>query len=161
MTRKLPVGVVLLVLVLYSLPALAAPADPGTDPALAAIFAPAPETETPPAAQDVAKRPSVGTKSTCTATCWNVSQVSCSGTDCSAVNSNCSTGQRGYCSSSTSGTVYCPACPPPCTATATCRSGGSRSCTGYNNDCYAINNCYAFCEGNYYFCQTHSPTCSL
>lgn len=96
--------------------------------------------------------PDPGEQGTCTTNCWDGSHVTCSGSSCNVVDSNCSGGQRGYCYGSTTGYRYCPAC-PSCTATATC-SSGSVSCSG-GPGCYAINKCYAYCDGVYHWCPSH------
>ncbi|HSL83441.1 MAG TPA: hypothetical protein VLF66_11740, partial [Thermoanaerobaculia bacterium] len=41
-----------------------------------------------------------------------------------------------------------------CSATASCANagGGSVSCTGTTGDCFSVIDCYAYCDGQYYFC---------
>lgn len=41
-----------------------------------------------------------------------------------------------------------------CSAFADCSNagGGSVSCTGTSGDCFGIDSCYAYCDGQYYFC---------
>jgi hypothetical protein len=57
----------------------------------------------------------------CSALCCDDTEVSCSGSSCSAVDASCPS-QRGYCWGSSSGYQYCPSCsspqctPPPCPA---------------------------------------------
>lgn len=102
--------------------------------------------------------PDPGEQGSCTAYCWNGTSVTCSGTSCSEVDSNCNSGQRGYCYGSSSGYKYCPAC-SGCSATATCNGGGSVSCTG-TSSCYHINGCYAYCDGAYHWCANHG-TCPV
>ncbi|HYX24469.1 MAG TPA: hypothetical protein VFC23_09990 [Thermoanaerobaculia bacterium] len=153
MKRRLSLGIAVLCLAFCALPILAAaPADPAAD-ALAAIFAPAPDAGgSPSQPQDAAKRPRFGTKSTCIANCWNGSTVTCSGNSCSAVNSACSSGQRGSCTAD-GVTTSCPVCPSTCSATAIC-SSGSVSCSG-NTECFSVNKCYAYCDGVYHWCPSH------
>lgn len=87
----------------------------------------------------------VETQSTCQASCWNGTSVSCSGSSCSAYDSSCGNGFRGYCTGSTSGTKYCPVC-PGCTANATCPFGSSISCTG-TYECQEYPDCWVSCDG--------------
>ena len=98
-----------------------------------------------------------GEQSVCSAYCWDGSTASCYGTSCSAVDSSCPS-QRGYCTGSSSGTRYCPAC--PCSATASCPGGGSVSCTG-TSGCFAINNCYASCNGTLHWCPNPKYPCPI
>ncbi len=57
----------------------------------------------------------------CQANCWNGSTPSCSGTSCSAQDSNCSAGIRGHVTCNGI-TTFCPACP----------TGGGEGCpSGY------------------------------
>jgi hypothetical protein len=158
MRRVLLLGVALMMFSLCALPALAAP-DPAASPAFAAIFAPAPEVSAQPQAQDVAARRGLPTKSTTTSHCWDGSSVTCTGASSSGTDSNCSGGQRGYCTGTDTGTIYCPVC-PSCTATAQCAYGGTVSCTsspGYTG-CYDVYKCYADCGGSLYWCPDHG-TC--
>jgi hypothetical protein len=58
----------------------------------------------------------------------------------------------------------CPPPPPPtCSATASCANagGGSVSCSGTTNDCFAFDDCYAYCDGQYYFCPNPPGVCPL
>jgi hypothetical protein len=159
MKKRLLLGVALLVLVSGSLPALAAPADSALEAARAAIFASVPESGTLPEAQEVAKRPRVTPKATATARCWDGTTRTCSGTTASAVDSNCSSNQGGYCTGSSTGTLYCPACSTTCSAYTQCSPSGSRSCTGTSGDCFSVHNCYAYCDGNYYLCPSTPSVC--
>jgi hypothetical protein len=60
-------------------------------------------------------------------------------------------------------------CPAPteadrcCTATASCANagGGSVSCTGTSGDCYAIDDCYAYCDGQYHYCASPPHICPI
>lgn len=161
MKKAVLLGVSLLMFAFCALPALAAP-EPAAAAAFAAIFAPAPEVSAQPQAQDVAARRGLPTKSTCTATCSS-GTVTCSGTTCNAVNANCASGQAGYCSGSTSGTINCPACPTGggCTATAVCSNGSTVSCTGTTaGGCFGLRNCYADCGGPLVWCPNH-PSCPV
>lgn len=161
MTGRILLGVAL-VSTLCALPALAASPDPLTT-ARAAIFAPAPVVDAQPQAQEAAARGRLAVKSTSIANCWDGSTVTCTGTSSSAVNSNCSAGQQGYCTGTTTGTIYCPACPTGgCTATATCSNGTTVSCTsapGYTG-CFGLKNCYADCGGALVWCSPH-PSCPV
>jgi hypothetical protein len=83
--------------------------------------------------------------------------VTCTGT------SNCAAGQRGYCTGTTSGTIYCPVCQSGtgCTATAQCANGSTVSCSGpAPGDCFALRNCYADCGGPLVWCPNH-PSCPV
>jgi len=95
-------------------------------------------------------------QSSCTANCWDGSTVACSGTSCSAHDSNCSSNFRGYCTGSTTGTRYCPVCPPtcsaPCSATTICANGVKLRCDGCSGDCFSFYQCYVYCDGSYTFC---------
>lgn len=155
MMRRVLLGVASLVLTLGSLPALAASPDSVLEAARAAIFAPTPE------AQEVAKRPDVTPKATATAHCWDGTTRNCSGTTASAVDSSCP-GQQGYCTGTTTGTLYCPACPTGngCSASTSCWGGGSVSCQGTTTGgCFSYYQCYAYCDGNYYFCPSSPGEC--
>ena len=161
MKRRVLLGVASLVLALGSLPALAASADSPLEAARAAIFAPAPETGMPPEAQEVAKRPNVTPKATAVAHCWDGSTRTCSGTSASAVDSSCP-GQQGYCTGTSTGTLYCPACPSGggCSASTSCWGGGSVSCQGSTpGGCFSYYQCYAYCDGNYYMCPSTPGEC--
>lgn len=158
MTRKLLLGVAFLVLALCSLPAVAAPPDPAMEAALAAIFAPAPETGTPPAAQEVAKRPSVTPKSTTIVHCWDGSTRTCYGASSSGADSNCP-GQRGYCTGTSTGTLYCPGC--PCSATTTCPPNGTTLYCEGSSYCAVEENCYIQCGSTFYECPYQAPKCRI
>ena len=74
----------------------------------------------------------------CTATCWDGSSRTCTGSSCSAVDSSCPS-QQGYCWSNAEGYKYCPACPiedcehdgEPCVKNLQCGT-----CFGYQCICY-------------------------
>ncbi len=154
MKRRLLLGFTGLALAFCALPALAAgPADPAAV-AWAAIFAPAPDPGTSTQPQDAARRPRITPKADCVAHCWNGSTVSCSGASCSAVDSNCSSGQQGSCTAD-GVTTSCTPCPASCTVTATCSPSGSVTCTSTNNDCFKVNKCYVECDGVFHWCPTH------
>lgn len=50
-----------------------------------------------------------------------------------------------------------------CSATASCANagGGSVSCTGTSQDCYAIDDCYAYCDGIYTWCPNPPLPCPV
>ena len=159
MKRRLLLGLAsLVILSLGSLSALAAPADSTLEAARAAIFAPAPESGIPPEAQDVARRPRVTPKAYATAYCWDGTTRTCSGTTASAVDSSCP-GQPGYCTGSSTGTLWCRSCRTDCSAYTQCSPSGSRFCTGTSGDCFSVHNCYAYCDGNYYLCPSTPNVC--
>ncbi|HYO13513.1 MAG TPA: hypothetical protein VE685_09995 [Thermoanaerobaculia bacterium] len=60
-----------------------------------------------------------------------------------------------------------PSCgsPPPtsCSAFASCfnAGGGSVSCSGTSGDCFSVDDCYAFCDGQYFFCPSPQGICPL
>jgi hypothetical protein len=59
-----------------------------------------------------------------------------------------------------------PSCTPPpttCQVTASCANagGGSVFCSGSANTCFAIDDCYASCDGQYYFCPSPQGICPL
>jgi hypothetical protein len=147
-----------MVLMLSALPALAAPAGEAPDP-LAAIFAASPDGA---CALPMASKPGlpggVGEASTCTAHCWDGSTRTCTGTSCTAVDSSCSS-QRGYCWSNSEGYKYCPTCQASCTASCANAGGGSVSCTSTTGDYYCLNNCYAYCDGQYHLCPHIQGSC--
>lgn len=53
--------------------------------------------------------------------------------------------------------------PPPCTASASCSNagGGFVSCSGSNNSCFAIDDCYASCDGQVHSCPNPQEPCPL
>ena len=157
MKRRLLLGVASLVVL--SVGSLPVSADSTLEAARAAIFAPAPESGLPPEAQEVAKRPRVTAKAVAIAYCWDGTTRTCSGTTASAVDSNCSINQRGYCTGSSTGTLYCPACSTSCYASTPCWGGGSVSCSGTSGDCFSYYQCYAYCDGNYYLCPSTPGEC--
>jgi hypothetical protein len=152
MRRRLLFGVALLVLSLCALPALAASPDPQVEAARAAIFAPASPVDVQPQAQEVAARGHLRVKSTTIAHCWDGSTVTCTGSSSSGVDSNCGAGQRGYCTGTDTGTIYCPLC--FCSATVTCSNGSHVSCSG-TSDCFSVAKCYASCDGVLHWCASH------
>ncbi len=158
MKRRLLLGVASLVLVAGSLPALAAPEDSVLEAARAAIFAPAPDSGIPPEAQEAAKRPRVTPKATAVARCSDGNTRTCWGNTASAVDASCP-GQPGYCTGSSTGTLWCPSCPTTCDAYTQCSPSGSRYCTGTTGDCFSVHNCYAYCDGNYYLCPSTPSVC--
>ena len=57
----------------------------------------------------------------------------------------------------------CPPPPPPsCGATASCANagGGSVSCEG-TSGCFAVDDCYASCDGQFYYCPSPLPNCAV
>jgi hypothetical protein len=54
-------------------------------------------------------------------------------------------------------------CSTPCNATASCANagGGSAFCSGSNNSCFAVDDCYATCDGSYYYCPNPPGICPL
>ncbi len=90
---------------------------------------------------------------TCVADCQYGSNRVCTGSFCFAVDQNCPN-TRGYCYGSSTGYRYCNLCPTGCSASASCAGagGGSVSCNGSGNDCFAIDNCYAYCDGQFHWC---------
>jgi len=97
-------------------------------------------------------------QSLCAAQCQDGSYVTCYGTSCSAVDASCPS-QRGYCTGTTTGTLYCPIC--TCSATASCPDGSTVSCTGTGNNCFAINGCYASCNGHLHWCANPKGPCPV
>ena len=57
----------------------------------------------------------------------------------------------------------CPPPPPTCNAIASCANagGGSVSCEGSAGTCFAIDDCYASCDGFYYYCPSPPGICPL
>lgn len=58
----------------------------------------------------------------------------------------------------------CSGCgPPQCTVKADCSGagGGSRSCTGTCSGSWAIDDCYAHCDGTYYWCPSPPFPCPI
>lgn len=88
------------------------------------------------------------------------SYQACWGSSCWGYDSNCPS-YRGYCYGSSTGYRYCPVC-PSCTVTASCAGagGGSVSCTGTCSGSFAINDCYAYCDGTYHWCP-NPGTCPI
>lgn len=112
----------------------------------------------------------VETTSTCTATCWDGTTRTCTGNTCTAQDSRCKVGERGYCVADGGLRNNCPPClGRACSTSTTCDNGGTAACTGYNN-CFSVSGCYAYCEaaddspgdGFYVWCIGESPaTCPL
>jgi hypothetical protein len=150
----------MLLLTLFAMPALAEPAGPAPD-VLTAIFSPDGACALP-AASKPGGPPGVGISSVCTAHCQDGSTRTCTGTSCSAVDWSCPS-QSGYCWSNSEGYKYCPApsCPQGCTASCANAGGGTVSCTSYTGDYFCVANCYAYCDGNYYFCPHPKPVCPI
>lgn len=100
---------------------------------------------------------------TCTAqaACSNGSSVSCNSASgiCTGVDAACPS-QQGYVTCN-GATTYCPACPPPCSATAGCQNGSSVSCSSSSGTCVAIDAAcptqqgYVTCNG----ATTYCPAC--
>jgi hypothetical protein len=134
----------------------AAPALSAADQAfLASLAAPAGT----PAPELVAKRPRIGTKSLCTATanCWNGGTVSCSGnnstTSCTAVDGNCSVGERGHVTCD-GVTTACPtACPCPSDFCITEEDNCAANCSpcSYTFTC-SLSTCTDHCHCNFRTC---------
>lgn len=158
MRERLMIGTALL-LALSAWPALADPASPAPD-LRAAIFAAPDGACAIPAANKPGGPPGVTATSTCTALCQDGSSRTCTGSSCNAVNWSCPN-QSGYCWSDWEGTKYCPvpSCPQTCTASCAGAGGGSRSCTSYTGNIFCIDNCYAQCDNQYYFCPSPAPDC--
>lgn len=104
-----------------------------------------------------------GAQADCYARCKDGSYLKCSGSTCNATDTDCSTNTSGSCYGSGTGWKYCnDTCGPVCAAWASCASagGGSVSCESYGaNDCYAIDNCYAYCDGTYHMCPSPPGPC--
>lgn len=145
--RCIACGFVLMVVVaLAALPAAAEESAPACQPA---TEEPIPAAAVPAEGASQARKGDgpgeVETLSTCQASCWNGTSVTCSGSSCSAYDSNCGNDFRGYCTGSTSGTKYCPVC-PGCTASTTCQGGPSIACSG-TYDCREYRDCWVSCDG--------------
>lgn len=100
---------------------------------------------------------------TCSADCQCGPNQVCTGSSCYAVDHNCPT-SRGHCWGTSTGYRYCPTCKPCCgwcSATADCSNagGGQVSCTGCSGDCLAVDDCWAYCAGQYHFCPFPRPGC--
>lgn len=151
-------------LVLLTLAAGSAPAElPDTAPILTAGQLPA--LCGPAPAQPAAKGgfdPPVWEQATCTADCDPYTDVSCSGNQCTAVNRNCSAGQRGYvvCDGAYH---FCPICP--------CEEGtldfvGTGNCCdcyqsgGEETDVYkCINGVWVYQRTRCFFASPNCPIC--
>lgn len=166
--RSCPVLVLtILALVLAAGPAAAEePADSACDPALVAalgpgnldaswLFAAAPPKGGSPDGP--------GEQAVCNAECCDGSYVTCWGTTCNATDENCPS-TAGYCWGASTGYRWCPSCSsstctgstcPPnwvCSASAQCTDGSWVSCNGCSGDCFSVHECYAYCDGTYYWC---------
>jgi hypothetical protein len=96
-----------------------------------------------------------GELAVCNAQCWDGSYVTCWGTSCWGSDSNCSSNFRGYCYGTSTSYRYCPVCPSTnCRVTAACEGGTSVSCTGSCANSFAVDYCYAFCDGVYHWCPS-------
>ncbi len=132
---------VALCLVLFVMPVLAEPPyEAGKEPTDAVVSEPLESQE-------------ASIQSVCTATCQYGSDVTCTGSSCTAVDQNCPS-QRGYCTGST-GKKWCQKC--PCTAYATCNPSGYVSCGG--TSCYELDGCWAMCDGEQTWCSNPDPWC--
>lgn len=102
---------------LLTSPAMAAPGSQPAAPVLSAADQAFIASLALAAPEPVAKRPIVG-KATCYANCWDGSTVTCSGTTCSGIDSNCSAGERGrvICDGTPVKCPKCPASPPDCSS---------------------------------------------
>lgn len=161
--RKMPWIVAAVGIALFVAPALAGPpAEPVGPEVLAAIFAQAPGQCAASTVGPAEGPGDSGTDADCTARCQDGSTRTCTGTSCQARDYSCSAGQRGYCWSNWEGYKYCPmpTCPTsPCYAQTQCSNGSTVSCTGYNQDCFSVPNCYAHCDGQYYLCPSTPSNC--
>lgn len=97
--------------------------------------------------------PGVTEQATCSADCEDGSKVFCSGTSCSAYDNTCSSTSSfaGYCYGTTTGYKYCPSC---CTkrVTAIC-PGQNQTCIGTCAGSFAVDGCWAYCDGTLYWCD--------
>lgn len=150
--------------VLAAAPVAAATASPADAPACT------PASATAPAQTDGAQQPvvetsgGIGAASTCTADCWDGSSVTCDeGPSCSAQDSDCNSGIRGYCEDG-SGRTYCPICPSSgCTAATFCSGGPGSSieCSG-DNYCNQAFGCWVYCDGVTTWCpDADKSSCPL
>lgn len=99
-----------------------------------------------------------GAQSTCIADCQDGSTVTCTGSSCTATDASCPS-ERGSCWGTDTGTRYCPVC--TCSATATCAHASPVSCTGTGDSCFAIDGCYASCNGNLTWCPNPKGPCPI
>jgi hypothetical protein len=79
-----------------------------------------------------------------------------------ASNSTCD-GQYNTCSDACPAPTQADTCVTPmCDATASCANagGGSVFCSG-TSDCFAVDNCYAYCDGQYNYCANPPGICPL
>ena len=124
-------------------PARVEAASSAQDAFLASLAASAPR---------LAKEPKGYTRSTSPAYCWDGSSVTCTGSSTSAVDSNCAGGQQGSCWGSSSGTRYCPACPPTCSAFTYCPNGQLLACSG-TQECVKSEGCWVMCDYQWQGCS--------
>jgi hypothetical protein len=114
--KRLALGLVLTLAALDLMvsPAMADSGSPHAAPALSAEDQEFIASLILPDPTPAAKRPIVG-KATCSASCWDGSVVTCTGTTCSGTNSNCAAGERGrvICDGNP---TKCPKCIVDCTA---------------------------------------------
>jgi hypothetical protein len=78
-------------------------------------------------------------------------------------NSTCD-GQYFTCSDACPAPTQADTCNPTvCNAAASCANagGGTAFCSGTSNDCFSVDNCYAYCDGQYYFCPNPPGICPL
>lgn len=118
------------------LPVFAGEVDLSADPQWRALMG---EAGCQPAGEAVFLARKPGEKSTCVADCGDGTSVSClaSGT-CTAVDTNCAAGVRGYVQCG-SNRVYCPVCPPDCDADGWCNPECSSDPDCYTNPCAQYN----------------------
>lgn len=120
----------LLSILVLAMGPLALPAD---GPALCAV---------PPGQVEMAFDPGVGEQAICIADCDPYTDVTCSGSSCSAVDRDCEAGERGHVECDGNYT-YCPVCPPPPCTLAECRAGCS--CPEGRSYCKNLTTCLCAC----------------
>ena len=146
--------------VLAAQPAATPEADVVAAPDVAAPAAPAVDETAAPATsaacpiEPLAEASFLSTLSTCIADCWDGSTVTCAGPSCQAVDSACSSGQRGYCSSTEGGYVYCPAC---ISCSPSCDDVDGQVCKPHNGTCRMLigGTCHSYtcpCNNGYRIC---------
>lgn len=160
MPRRFETLLVVFAVALLGLAAPLAAGDAGCAP-LVSSQAPGPLAPLPLVMPVAAKGGSIGgpsEQSVCNAQCES-GYVTCWGTSCSATDRSCP-GQQGYCWGSSTGYQYCPtSCPTTCSADALCSNGSHVSCSGSSGDCFAVDDCYAYCDGQYHMCPNTPPIC--